>query len=449
MLPICRCLLVLCALHACSTQPATRPMPTVRTDIDWQPGTPLGGAIDARFAPPVATSTKTDPSRAVTIEFAFLAGATAPTDAETLDDLTRLVLRDNAAVPIGGIPTILPRLLVVHGSEAPRYVESALPAPIPPDAASEASWQEQAAALPADSTATLTLHLQSDHGKPASQQLQVSVGHLDDKSACVVVSADNARDHAEHVLLTTELQTDGDPLVLYLPFAAGAALRVHLSSKEASKEQLGLAKKSLEEAVAAAEINTPQPAELEQLIFDTEADSFLDQIGGRLRRPALLALTRRFEAPFCGDLALIADDATLISLTELLPKDLTTLDPEQTRLTLELAAFHSVEQRLQEFGLPPQLLAWIVRQAGAAGRSRASLDPVLRDCTSTEQLDRRLLIANYGALDDGDPSSRVLASDWLARRGILVAGYDPLGEPRERRHALTALRQQLQREETR
>ncbi|MEC9050971.1 MAG: hypothetical protein VX747_00825, partial [Actinomycetota bacterium] len=125
------------------------------------------------------------------------------------------------------------------------------------------------------------------------------------------------------------------------------------------------------------------------------------------------------------------------------------LDPAQTRLALEISAFRSVEQRLQEFGLPPQLLAWIVRQAGAAGRSRASLDPVLRDCTSTEQLKRRLLIANYGALDDGDPSSRVLASDWLTRRGISIAGYDPLGEPRERRNALTALRQQLQREATR
>ncbi|MEC7584498.1 MAG: hypothetical protein VYE77_09280 [Planctomycetota bacterium] len=449
MFPIRSCLLVLGALHACTTQPAAPPMPTVHTAIDWQPGTPLGGAIDARFAPPFATSARPDTTKAATIEFASLAGATAPADANTIDDLTRLVLRDNASVPIGGIPTILPRLLIVHDGQAKQYVETALPKATTPKADSPPTWQKHEAALPANSTATLTLQLHSDDSKPASQQLQVSVGHLDHKSACVVISADNTDDSAEHVLLTTELQADSNPIVLYLPFAAGAALRVQLFSREASKEQLAQAKKGLAAAVVAAEIHTPQPAELEQLTFDTEADSFLDQIGGRLRRTALLALTRRFEAPFCGDLALIADDATLISLTQLLPKDLTKLDPAQTRLALEISAFRSVEQRLQEFGLPPQLLAWIVRQAGAAGRSRASLDPVLRDCTSTEQLKRRLLIANYGALDDGDPSSRVLASDWLTRRGISIAGYDPLGEPRERRNALTALRQQLQREATR
>jgi hypothetical protein len=159
-----------------------------------------------------------------------------------------------------------------------------------------------------------------------------------------------------------------------------------------------------------------------------------------VRRRALVYLTGQTNAKLCGDVALVADDATLQQLAADARASAAAAKPPYTpealgwlldRACLAWCARLSGENRL-----PPELAAVLSTYAGEAGRRPASLEEMLRAANSRASLDARLVSENLIYLEDSSPSARVRANDWLAARGRAPAGYDPLGPPRARREAL-------------
>jgi hypothetical protein len=158
------------------------------------------------------------------------------------------------------------------------------------------------------------------------------------------------------------------------------------------------------------------------------------------RRRVLVYLAGQTNAKLCGDVALVADDATLQQLAADARASAAASKPPYTpealgwlldRACLAWCARLSGENRL-----PPELAAVLSTYAGEAGRRPASLEEMLRAANSRASLDARLVSENLIYLEDSSPSARVRANDWLAARNRAPAGYDPLGPTRERRDAL-------------
>lgn len=158
------------------------------------------------------------------------------------------------------------------------------------------------------------------------------------------------------------------------------------------------------------------------------------------RRRAMVYLAGQTNAKLCGDVALVADDATLQQIAADARASAAAAKPPYTpealgwlldRASLAWCARLSGENRL-----PPELAAVLSTYAGEAGRRPASLEEMLRAANSRASLDARLVSENLIYLEDSSPSARVRANDWLAARGKSPAGYDPLGAPRQRREAL-------------
>lgn len=84
-------------------------------------------------------------------------------------------------------------------------------------------------------------------------------------------------------------------------------------------------------------------------------------------------------------------------------------------------------------------LGLLLRHAGEAARVEGLLAELLDSCSSSAELQARLLEENRYALEDSAPAARVRAYDWLAARGLQPQGYDPLAGREARRAALLAL----------
>jgi hypothetical protein len=180
----------------------------------------------------------------------------------------------------------------------------------------------------------------------------------------------------------------------------------------------------------------PQPADVRAGAFAVLAAAADD----RSRRPALLYLADRTEAPAAADVALVADTETLKALAGAILEAAKKADPAVAaadpgwlvaRATLAL-----LSQRLSGETLAPELTAVLVRRGGDLVRRPDALAEVLKAATGTHDLDNRIEAENRIALEDSVPAARVRAFDYLASRGKAPAGYDPLGPPRDRRAAL-------------
>ena len=154
---------------------------------------------------------------------------------------------------------------------------------------------------------------------------------------------------------------------------------------------------------------------------------------GLSRRPDRRALSR--------DLYLLADDATLAKLLDDVGKRLAKVssnDRSDDALAwqLDLSSLAFLSQTLSDGHLPPTLAAVLTDYAGEAGRHPGSMEEISKGLANRDDLERRLIAENMIYLEDSSPAARVRASDWLASRGKVLAGYDPLSTPRQRRDAL-------------
>ncbi|MBK7878342.1 MAG: hypothetical protein IPJ77_22025 [Planctomycetes bacterium] len=160
------------------------------------------------------------------------------------------------------------------------------------------------------------------------------------------------------------------------------------------------------------------------------------------RRAALVFLAGATRASFCGDLALVADDAALVELVDALTRDAGSNDAlagDETALGwhLERGAWVFVEAKLGGDGaVPAELSGLALRRAGEVARSSGAIEDLLATSRSARELEARFVEENLAYLEDVHPAARVRAFDWLAARGVAPEGYDPLGSREERARAL-------------
>ncbi len=158
------------------------------------------------------------------------------------------------------------------------------------------------------------------------------------------------------------------------------------------------------------------------------------------RRSAMAYLTLQTGANLCSDVALTADDALLGALTaavrEVLKASPATNSMDAVGWLLDRTAFEFAGKLLAKEALPDELRAVLAFHCGEAGRHAASVEEVSRARGSRREFDTKLIEENLIFLEDSSPSSRVRAYDWLNARKLAPAGYDPLGDARDRRNAL-------------
>jgi hypothetical protein len=158
-------------------------------------------------------------------------------------------------------------------------------------------------------------------------------------------------------------------------------------------------------------------------------------------RPALVYLAGRTGARLCEEVALVADDASMTSMSEALrwrigDEKAALSGAETLGWQLDRTAFEVLGYAMGENKLPPELSAVLAAYGGEAGRHSSSLEAIGRGVTSRLDFENRIVAENLIYLEDSSPSSRVRAYDWLHARGRAPAGFDPLGPAKERRKAI-------------
>ena len=158
------------------------------------------------------------------------------------------------------------------------------------------------------------------------------------------------------------------------------------------------------------------------------------------RRTALAYLTGQAGANFCSDVVLTADEAILADLADTVRAAVAALpaplSADGMGWLLDRAAFEHVARLMSKETLPDELRSVLAFHFGEAGRQAGSMEEVARGLGSRRDFDTKLIEENLIFLEDSSPSSRVRAYDWLNARKLAPLGYDPLGDPRERRKAI-------------
>jgi hypothetical protein len=157
------------------------------------------------------------------------------------------------------------------------------------------------------------------------------------------------------------------------------------------------------------------------------------------RRSALVFLASSTGASFTQDLALVAGDDVLSAVTSRATTELAASpasDDVALGWVIERASFTSIAPTLEEGGLAAEIEAALTRHAGEVGRHATTLLTVARESDGLEAFHRRVIAENFLFLEDSSPASRTRAFDYLSRRGLAPAGFDPLGSRAARRSAL-------------
>lgn len=170
-----------------------------------------------------------------------------------------------------------------------------------------------------------------------------------------------------------------------------------------------------------------------------------------VRRPALLHLASAEGAALCADVALGGSDRLVADVCS---RVLTALSssvlerdgpPPGLGWTLERSAGESLlaacfgedELALSEAEAPPAALELLRRHTGGLALLPGSLQQAL-EVEDLAAWRARLAAENRDLLDEGWPTLRLRAWEWLNARGLAPPGYDPLGPPEAREAALEA-----------
>jgi hypothetical protein len=159
----------------------------------------------------------------------------------------------------------------------------------------------------------------------------------------------------------------------------------------------------------------------------------------KTRRAAIVYLANQANAPLCADVALASDDATLKILSDRISRQLAASPTRSTQnigWMLDLSAFQLLSELQSNNKLPQELNAVLTIHCGEAGRHASSLEEIVKGLSGRQDFQNRLLAENLIYLEDSSPASRVRAYDWLHALGRAPAGYDPLGDNKQRREAL-------------
>ncbi|MBK8101419.1 MAG: hypothetical protein IPK26_30420 [Planctomycetes bacterium] len=336
-----------------------------------------------------------------------------------------VITRANQPKPLGGHPRSLQDVRVVHETAV---VEQAV-------AAARARWHYNLDLAP-DTTTTVNVREVGRTVGPAlllrSERDGCHLALVADDGEQVLL--DGTWDPAAPLLLAVP-QERADCAGVGLLLQAGTAIDAPMLDVDPERDVAALTDVSRQRLM---------PPDTRALTLRAQAAAFTTLVGERQRRPALLGLCLRVGAVRCADLALVADEPTLAALAQRVQT--LGIDPARAdaalAFDLERLAFLALTPELQRDTLPPRLAAFLTRHAGAAGRNAGELEAAIAAATDEASLRAALTATNERALHDSDPAVRVRANDWLARRGIVVPAYDPLGERTARRTALQAFERQ-------
>ena len=249
----------------------------------------------------------------------------------------------------------------------------------------------------------------------------------------------------------------GAPLVLHMdsPFVGGNGTSIAIVIELVEPYTVQGTNELMAAAALAATAETmreqrePLTEESRSEIERIEALSVFQRRGGR---SALLQVAQESKAMLALDIALVADEAFLVllserafpmeegDLTETAPEDATALAPKASiGWRLDAAAWNLLAEGALDEALDPELEGVFYRAAGAlAAFPDLVQEAVVAASGSAVRFHDRLLVEQRYFLEDSAPSSRLRAYDWLKERGVVVPDYDPLGERDERRAALEA-----------
>jgi len=158
------------------------------------------------------------------------------------------------------------------------------------------------------------------------------------------------------------------------------------------------------------------------------------------QRAGLVFLSQQTNAHITQDVALAVDDAILSDLAGAVTRAIAAAPGAVDRASIGWVLERTTLQILMQIqsGPKPQveLTAILAERAGQAGRNAGTLQEVLSNATSRQDMENRLAAENYIFLEDSSPAARVRAFDWLVARHLAPPGYDPLALPKPRRDAL-------------
>ncbi len=159
------------------------------------------------------------------------------------------------------------------------------------------------------------------------------------------------------------------------------------------------------------------------------------------RRAAMVYLATQTGAAFSRDVFLVADAQMLGQFLTQIAARIAALPPAgQSDTTmawvLDFTCLEQMGKKLADNQLSPELEAVLTSYAGEAGRHPSSMDQIMRKLSGPSDLQTKLVAENMIFLEDSSPAARVRAYDWLNERKRAPAGFDPLGQPRDRRDAI-------------
>jgi hypothetical protein len=254
---------------------------------------------------------------------------------------------------------------------------------------------------------------------------------------------DEPEERREVLMLREAPQVGGRPLLmLFAPrdLDGGGAYAILVAldpplAPDATEEEVAARLADLDRA--RAEIDVAAAREDPAAIPDPLAQ--VAALREELRRGAVARLAIVHGAAFCRDFALAANDASIDGFVERLAKERAVASPTPDfGLALETAALRFVAERMSSSDFEPSLAAVVLEHAGAAGRFAAALEDAATGAATLRDVETRLVEHNVQFLADRSPSARTRAFEWLARRGLAPAGYDPMAALAERRKALRA-----------
>jgi hypothetical protein len=158
------------------------------------------------------------------------------------------------------------------------------------------------------------------------------------------------------------------------------------------------------------------------------------------QRTGLLYLAQQTSASATEDVVLAADDSIVSRLADSVRNAIAAAPDARDRKSvgwiLERSTYELLLQIQSGGKLPPELASILALRTGQAGRNAGTLEEVLDNTVSQQDMVNRLAAENYIFLEDSSPSARVRAFDWLAAQNLAPANFDPLASAKERRQAL-------------
>ena len=258
----------------------------------------------------------------------------------------------------------------------------------------------------------------------------------------------------QEVLELTPAPSHGAPLVLHLdsPFTDGNGTSISMVIEQISPEDV---EDTTGQAAVAALASTAEALEEQRQPLTTESRAAIERSEAlrvfqeRGGRSALLQVAQESKATLALELALVADESFLVTLNRRAfphsPEP--TGDAPATKVRpepaigwrLDRAAWELLAEGALNETLEPELQGVLFRAAGALAAFPDLLQEAAKGAKGDPaQFQDRLIAEQRYFLEDSSASARLRAYDWLKERGIVVPGYDPLGERDARRAALAA-----------